>query len=527
MEIAIMKSKLLGILAFAVVPLVAIAIVLLPAHNAIADPGIVVTDDLSGALTKEDMVNTLLGATSDAIASNITYTGAPTAAGEFNGGIGIVGFESGTILSSGQVGYVVGPNSFDDTTTSFGTPGDADLDTLVTNTTTFDAAVLEFDFECEGPTPDVISFQYVFSSEEYNEFTNTQFNNVFGFFLNGTNIALLPDNVTPVAINNVNGGHPLECIDGIDNDLDGPIDGADPDCTTPLDNIVGEDNSNSAFFINNDCSDSDGGPPCPIDIESDGQTVVLFATGPANPGVNHIKLAIGDAGDSVLDSWVFIEAGSFQCAPPPSTIEAEKFYTHTNVDFQPTADESSFGDLLPLASDVFDDGYYTPLFMLKAKLKNGKVQNYTPGQYYAVTKVNIISDLPLASDVFDDGYYTLNIVEDFSDCVDQGISIVNPKNAPGGALVVVVDPEGNVTDLSSELAESGALSFNEDFTTAEAVLEGPLEAGSMVYMYVKFRPGLKKEEFPAENPMCRNTETVSIGPVEVVAEADLIVVPRE
>jgi LPXTG-motif cell wall-anchored protein len=48
----------------------------------------------------------------------------------------------------------------------------------------------------------------------------------------------------------------------------------------------------------------------------DGMTVVLWATAQVNPGVNHIKLAIADAGDYVLDSDVFIKGESFVCAPP-------------------------------------------------------------------------------------------------------------------------------------------------------------------------------------------------------------------
>jgi len=213
---------------------------------------------------------------------------------------------------------VAGPNTADGTTTTFSsdpTP-DSDLQALAnfscppdSSCQIFDKAVLEFDFI---PAGSLVTLRYVMTSEEYNEFANSQFNNVFGFFVNGVNRALLPDGVTPVSINNMNGGNPADCSNGIDDDGDGLIDGADPDCTTPGDNIVGEDHHNSGFYINNDCSDPDGGTPCPISIQADGLTVVLTMIAPVNPGVvNHAKLAIADAGDSLLDSWVFIEAGSF------------------------------------------------------------------------------------------------------------------------------------------------------------------------------------------------------------------------
>ena len=36
-----------------------------------------------------------------------------------------------------------------------------------------------------------------------------RFNDVFGFFLDGKNIALIPATESPVSIDNVNGGNPL------------------------------------------------------------------------------------------------------------------------------------------------------------------------------------------------------------------------------------------------------------------------------------------------------------------------------
>ena len=94
-----------------------------------------------------------------------------------------IGFDSGVILSSGCVANVVGPNSIDDVTCENGTPGDADLDALAAFPT-FDAAVLELDFV---PTSDAVVFQYVFASDEYNEYVNTEFNDVFAFLINGAN----------------------------------------------------------------------------------------------------------------------------------------------------------------------------------------------------------------------------------------------------------------------------------------------------------------------------------------------------
>ncbi|UCE85224.1 MAG: choice-of-anchor L domain-containing protein, partial [Deltaproteobacteria bacterium] len=228
----------------------ALAALILAAAPSPARASVVIDDDLSGGLLDPlALAESLAGA--GVSVSNATYVGDPSAAGVFSGGSATVGLESGVILSAGRVADVVGPNDAPDTTTSFFTPGDPDLAALagVSLADTFDAAVLAFDFV---PSGDEVKFRYVFVSEEYNEFSNDIFNNVFGFFINGTNYALVPGSGISVSINNVNGGQPDECFNGLDDDLDGRVDAADPDCTTPGDNIVGENNQNSALFINND-----------------------------------------------------------------------------------------------------------------------------------------------------------------------------------------------------------------------------------------------------------------------------------
>ena len=259
---------------------VALAALIWPGGGGSASPGLV-TQSLSGALTAQDLANDLAGA--GVTVSNVTYAGADVAAGRFNGGTGIIGFESGIILSSGDIANVTGPNIQDSITGDNGLPGDSDLDSLVPGYTTFDAAVLQFDFV---PSSDVVSFVYVFGSDEYNEYVGV--NDVFGFFVNGVNYALIPP-VTgiPVSINNVNCGSPFV--------------GAGPNCES---------------YRNNDPDDP--GPPT-IDTELDGLTIVLGFQAPVNPGVtNHIKLAIADAADSILDSDVFVKAGSFVPEPLPT-----------------------------------------------------------------------------------------------------------------------------------------------------------------------------------------------------------------
>jgi hypothetical protein len=240
-----------------------------------------VTNDLSGALTPEDLANALVGA--GISISNVSYTGADVAGGQFSGGGGIIGFDGGIILSSGDLVNVVGPNTVDNVTRQNGQPGDADLSTL-SGFTTFDAAVLEFDFV---PATNSVSFRYVFASDEYNEFVNTQFNDVFAFFVNGVNCAVVGGE--PVSINVINNGNPFN---------------TDP-------------RSHPELYRNNDLSDGGGS----IDTEMDGLTTILTCTmdvAANNP--NHLKLAIADASDQSFDSAVFIEAQSLTAFTPTPTF---------------------------------------------------------------------------------------------------------------------------------------------------------------------------------------------------------------
>lgn len=218
--------------------------------------------------------NVLLG--SGITATGITYTGSATARGEFNGVASNIGFNSGLILASGNITTAIGPNNIGSAGTDLGNPGDPDLDMICSNTT-YDAAVLEFDFV---PMSDTLKFNFVFASEEYLEFVGLGVNDAFGFFLSGpgvsgpysggaANIALIPGTAVPVTIDNVNAS------------------------------------SYPAFYFNNET-------PPGATVQYDGFTIPMQAKSPVQCGQTyHIKIAIADAGDGVYDSGVFLEGGSF------------------------------------------------------------------------------------------------------------------------------------------------------------------------------------------------------------------------
>jgi hypothetical protein len=229
------------------------------------------------------LANALAGA--GVAVSGATLTGASTQQGTFTGGVSAgIGIGSGVILTSGNANLAPGPNSSDSAGDNVSGGSDPDLATLATGTI-FDANVLQFNFTT---TTGDLFFQYVFASEEYNEFVNDTFNDVFGFFVNGANIAIVPGTAnTPVAIDNVNCGNPY----------DPPAGG-----------------SNCGLFNNNDLDDGGGS----FDIEYDGFTDVFTASVlDLGPGTHTIKLAIGDVADGILDSAVFLLASSFVDQPEP------------------------------------------------------------------------------------------------------------------------------------------------------------------------------------------------------------------
>jgi hypothetical protein len=218
--------------------------------------------------------------------TNATYVGVDNAAGAFTGGAGLVGFDSGIVFSSGSVQTkpahpgpcskgIEGANVCDSNTTENGTPGDPELDALA-GVPTFDAAVLQFDFV---PAGDSITFRYVFGSDEYPEYANTVYNDVFEFLVNDRNCALVPGTNEPVSINTINGGNPL-----------------------------GNDPRHSQYYVDNHYDPSAGSP---VNVEMDGLTTVLTCTAGVTAGeTNHMKLAIADGGDMELDSNVMLQAHS-------------------------------------------------------------------------------------------------------------------------------------------------------------------------------------------------------------------------
>lgn len=215
--------------------------------------------------------------------SNVTLTAHPAMTGFFNNISGTnIGIDSGIVLTNGRAKTAgVGNYGVDgdgiitainvDAFNTWGYPGDVDLSAIV-SAATHDACVLEFDFV---PLGDSIKFNYVFSSEEYTDFSCTQYNDAFAFFIRGPgivglkNIALIPGTNLPVTINNIN----------------------EKACALYPQYFI--NNEQNKFFTHN------------------GHIKVFTAMEQVQPcQTYHLKLVIADVFDDDLDSGVFLEAGS-------------------------------------------------------------------------------------------------------------------------------------------------------------------------------------------------------------------------
>jgi hypothetical protein len=142
---------------------------------------------------------------------SVEYYGQPAQMAFFEGSQSGLGVNAGIVLVTGQAQVAVGPNDNEGASMGYGISTPDPLLTSIANGAVFDLSMLHLSIV---PHTDSIGFQYVFASEEYCEYVNSQFNDAFGFWVKGPgvsnpdgsprNIALVPGTQTPVTINNVN-----------------------------------------------------------------------------------------------------------------------------------------------------------------------------------------------------------------------------------------------------------------------------------------------------------------------------------
>lgn len=187
---------------------------------------------------------------------------------------GVVPSDSGVILSTGNVRDFTqssgDPNRLPYTSTdSNGTDNDA-LFNAIAGAQTYDGVWLNADFV---PTGNVMTMRFVFASEEYPEYVNSDFNDVMGVWVNGAYVPVVVGN-GEVGVNNLN--------------------------LLSQENLI-VSNLNDAY-----------------NTEMDGFTITLSLAIPVNPEVvNSIRIGIADTSDNRYDSNILIPRGSAQTVLVP------------------------------------------------------------------------------------------------------------------------------------------------------------------------------------------------------------------
>lgn len=213
--------------------------------------------------------------------------------------------DEGFILSTGKAKHLINQDS-ESTTTNFNTPGDPQLLPDDSQLSTEDACSLQFEFKCQDSTKGFLDIGYVFASDEYKEYSFSQYLDGFALLLNDANIATVPlSNGEYVAVGTVN------------------------------------QSTNSQYFVSNSPINQPGAVVFPK-FEADGFTKKFTASGTISSGWNTMKLGVTDVSDAKWDSWVILEQGAFQCVEIPTA--PDPVITLTVPDPEPSTGTGSGGE---------------------------------------------------------------------------------------------------------------------------------------------------------------------------------------
>ncbi|MEM6482325.1 MAG: Hint domain-containing protein [Pseudomonadota bacterium] len=220
----------------------------------------------------QDMAELIFG--DGVTVTNASYTGDQDSSGIYTDGDSIAPEvtpgDTGVMFSTGDLRGFTNNNSSESnqsggTTTASSGPNNVPDFNAEAGTSTFDASYLDVEFETDA---DVMTMNFVFASEEFPEFANSQFQDFVGVWINGSFVDLSVG--------------------------DGDI---DPGNLDP--------GSSPNLFIDN-TSDQ-------FNTEMDGFTATLTLTIPvSSTGTNFIRIGIADVADGNFDSTLLIAANSVQ-----------------------------------------------------------------------------------------------------------------------------------------------------------------------------------------------------------------------
>jgi hypothetical protein len=209
-------------------------------------------------------------------ASNVRYRGVELASNVFNQGSDTgLQMDSGALLTSGSFSFWDGNDVSEEREVQWFTKGDEKLANRIVGSSTRDAAVLEFDVECDHSQ---MELEVQFGSEEFIEYIGS-FNDAFMVTVDDAVVSLTPDGGDILALHS-----------------------ATPDVRSHL---------------YQDDDEIDLVASSTRQVEYDGVTVKLRLHAFVTPNETHkVRIVIADVNDARLDSGLFIERASLRSVDP-------------------------------------------------------------------------------------------------------------------------------------------------------------------------------------------------------------------
>ena len=263
-----------------------------------------------------------------------------------------------------------------------------------------------------------------------------------------------------------------------------------------------------------------------------GQTLVFRAqfvnggSGIATGMSECLELEIGGDPFDGFKTWTHTDYNWQFCdgfVNPEDHLCYEEDTFDTQKDFETANINNPDHDVLADSLDPpTEDGISDVLLQVK---NDGDISNMNPGAIYALTTVNVLADLDM-----------LQVVENYDDCTDVELELLNQNNLSRNVKVAVADPNGDVTEVTDRLydTEDDGVEFigapDNNSATVKINDASLLTDGSTVFVLVKFDDKLRGVEYDSINAgepfTCLNDEMVSsiIGdgdPFELTFEATL------
>ncbi|MGB7203985.1 MAG: DUF4347 domain-containing protein, partial [Anderseniella sp.] len=393
------------------------------------------------------LANTIFGA--GVIINSASYTGGASQAATFSGaldgsGSAFLGFDSGVIFSTGNANGIVGttqsPGFGTDITAPGATDNDPDFNSLEDGISTFDNTFLEANITS---TTGILTLQFVFGSDEYNEYVYAGFNDSVGIWINGVNYALTTDG-QQIGIDTINAAGTFNPASG--NDAN------DPNSThDPTDGVF--ESANRSLYVSRTTEPT----------QMDGYTITMSVNINLQIGVaTDIKIGIADTGDAAYDSWLIVREDSFQSVL--AAFEDEVFTTpNTSVIITPLAND--FSDTYTAADlDITQINGQSVLPGGSVTLPNGAIVTLNPDKTLTVNpNGNLIKHDTFTYEVtdpagqtavgmvsmFTDGAPTLNLDPDNSGGGFDNFGFDSYFNPLTGSPVNISDSDVNIEDLDS------------------------------------------------------------------------------